>query len=131
MTGPAEIAAAKGHIAAAETLARELHLSKEIREDAEEMVRRAQYALGRSIRKGQAEGTVGMQGNPSGANQHGAGILRHPQVSKASPYDFAGHSELYGDGREGGNGILAMAEASPEQFDVGVARLARLISRVA
>ncbi|MGA4670049.1 hypothetical protein ACPCG0_09675 [Propionibacteriaceae bacterium Y1923] len=37
---------------------KQLGLSKEIRDDATEMVRRAEYALGKAIRKGQAEGTV-------------------------------------------------------------------------
>ena len=114
MTGPAEIAAAKAQIVTAETYARELRLSREIQEDAKEMVRRAEYALGRSIRKGQAEGTVGSKRKNAGV----AGFTS--PVKPASPYDFATHTDLYGDGREGGNGILAMAEASPEQFDAAL-----------
>jgi hypothetical protein len=62
MTGPEEIAAAKAHIRTAEVYARELHLSKEIQLDAAEMVRRAEYALGKSIRKGQEEGTIRTKG---------------------------------------------------------------------
>lgn len=62
-TGPAEIAAAKAQIVTAETYARELHLSKDIQQDAQEMVRRAEYALGKAIRKGQAEGTVARRGD--------------------------------------------------------------------
>lgn len=61
-TGPAEIAAAKAQIVAAETYARELRLSKDIQMDAQEMVRRAEYALGRAIRKGQAEGEIRTRG---------------------------------------------------------------------
>ncbi len=62
MTGPAEIAFNKAVIVTAETYAKELGLSKEIRMDATEMVRRAEYALGKAIRKGQADGTVARQG---------------------------------------------------------------------
>lgn len=122
MTGPAEIAAAKVSIVTAETYARELRLSKEIQEDAKEMVRRAEYALGRSIRKGQAEGTINRHGNGgTGANQYRGAEVAAPSTSaKSSPYDFAKHTDLYGDGREGGNGVLAMAEATPEQFDAAL-----------
>jgi hypothetical protein len=62
MTGPAEIAMVKMQVVMAETYARELHLSKEIRDDALEMIRRAEYALGKAIRRGQEEGTIRKQG---------------------------------------------------------------------
>ena len=119
VTGPAEIAQAKAALVLADTYARELQLSKDIQMDSTEMVRRAEYALGRAIRKGQDEGTIAAKGNPSGANGHGEGNLRVPQ--KSSPYDFAKHTELYGDGREGGNGVLAMADnATPERFEEAI-----------
>lgn len=62
MTGPAEIAAAKAQIVTAETYARELRLSKDIREDAAEMVRRAEWALRKATQKAQAEGEVASHG---------------------------------------------------------------------
>lgn len=58
MTGPAEIASARAEIATAAEAAKQLNLSKGIREDAVEMVRRAEYAVSRAIRKGQEDGTV-------------------------------------------------------------------------
>lgn len=57
-TGPEEIAAAKAQIRTAEVYARELHLSKEIQDDAAELVRRAEYAVNRSIRLGQERGEI-------------------------------------------------------------------------
>jgi hypothetical protein len=64
-TGPEQIAAAKAEIATAAEAIKQLGLSKEIRADAAEMVRHAEYALAKSIRKGQAEGTVAARGKTS------------------------------------------------------------------
>lgn len=61
-TGPEEIAGAKAQIATAAEATKQLGLSKEIQLDAQEMVRRAEYALGKAIRKGQEEGTVARRG---------------------------------------------------------------------
>lgn len=81
------------------------------------MVRRAEYALGKAIRKGQAEGVIACRGgNGSNAFQSKTtddAVLR-------SPYDFATHGELYGDGRAGGNGVYAMAEATDDQFETAL-----------
>lgn len=82
-TGPEQIAAAKAEIATAAEATKQLGLSKEIREDAVEMVRRAEYALAKSIRKGQAEGTVATRGKTS-----------HGEVLD-SPTKFASESDLY------------------------------------
>lgn len=57
-TGPEQIAMAKAEIATAAEATKQLGLSKEIQLDAQEMVRRAEYALGKAIRKGQEEGSV-------------------------------------------------------------------------
>lgn len=58
MTGPEEIAANKAVIRTAETYARELNLSRDIQEDAQEMVRRFEYKLAKAIRQSQADGTL-------------------------------------------------------------------------
>lgn len=119
MTGPAEIAAAKAQIVTAETYARELRLSKDIQMDAQEMVRRAEYALGKSIRKGQAEGEIRVRGDrDTVANQHGLAVhVDNTNSGKASPYAFASQTELDGNGA----GIYALADsAEPEQFDAAL-----------
>lgn len=76
-TGPTDIAAAKAEIATAAEATKQLGLSKEIQQDATEMVRRADYALGKAIRRGQETGTVvdrednlkvGQSPNPSVGN---------------------------------------------------------------
>lgn len=92
ITGPAEIARAKAEIATAAEATKQLHLSREIQLDAQEMVRRAEYALGKSIRKGQAEGTIGVPS--SGKSSSDTGQHR--------PSDFAKPSELYPNPKQAG-----------------------------
>lgn len=117
-TGPHAVASLRAEIATAAEATKQLGLSKEIQLDAQEMVRRAEYALGKAIRKGQAEDTVRSRGDRGSHFDRWSGELREPQNSKASPYDYADHSTLYGDGKSGGNGILAMADnATEEQFE--------------
>lgn len=122
MTGPEAVASIKAELATMAEATKQLGLSKEIRDDATEMVRRAQYALGKAIRKGQAEGTVRCHGNAGSSGGRGRVYeVADDATPKASPYDFATHGELYGDGRAGGNGVYAMAEATDDQFEDALA----------
>jgi len=101
----------------AETYARELRLSKDIQQDAQEMVRRAEYALGKSIRKGQADGTVAKVGTIGGSLPGATRGHLHKITSRAT--DFASKSELYG--QRGEDGVLAIADnAEPEQFETAL-----------
>lgn len=104
---------------------RQRDLSKEIQEDAQEMARRADYALGKAIRAGQANGTVRTRGQ-GGGGQHVLGIsgaVPGPSSSHGDKdglkvaTDFATHGELHGGA--GGGGILALADEAPnpEQFE--------------
>lgn len=106
-----DIAVAKAQLRTAETYAKELQLSKDIQLDAAEMVRRAEYALGKAIRQGQAEGTVLRQGEVKTA---GFGEDRGPtrNFGKASPTDYAAQHEL--TGVHGDAGIYAIVDAAPE-----------------
>lgn len=120
-TGPAEIAAAKAEIATAAEATKQLNLSKEIQLDAKEMVRRAEYALAKAIRKGQEDGTVAKTGDTgsrfaeeSTRNVHGTDL--------ASPTDFARDVELYDRPSQQKTGILGFADnATPEEFDAALA----------
>jgi len=96
-TGPAEIAAAKAQIVTAETHARELRLSKDIQTDTKEMVRIAEFALGKAIRKGQEEGTVARRGQGSGGIPPGAHRERIDSTILLTR-DLASKSELDGNG---------------------------------
>lgn len=120
-TGPEQIAAVKAEVATAAEATRQLNLSKEIQEDAQEMVRRAEYALGKAIRKGQEEGTIRTRGEHEfRGNQHtSAGEVQNPDNStKARPTDFASMNELSGDS---GNGIYALADdVSDDEFDAAL-----------
>ena len=110
-TGPEQIAAAKAEIATAAEATKQLGLSKEIQLDAQEMVRRAEYALGKAIRKGQEEGTV--------ARDHG-GDRRSSAASELDrPTAFAGKRELYGSD-EHRPGIYALADADVDDFDAAI-----------
>lgn len=121
ITGPAEIAAAKAQIVTAETYAKELRLSQDIQLDAQEMVRRAEFALGKSIRKGQAEGTIRTKAD-GGQPAH----VLHGQTGeyekKPGPTDYATESELSGNtGTDGTRtGIYAMVDGV-EQEDLDTA----------
>lgn len=122
-TGPEEIAAAKAEIATAAEATKQLNLSKDIQLDAQEMVRRAEYALGKAIRRGQEEGTVrttgqtvtrygGREGQPRGAFDP---AVQHTDNTIASPTDFATMNELSG---YHANGIYALADdVDPVEFD--------------
>jgi hypothetical protein len=118
ITGPAEIAHAKAQIATAAEATKQLHLSKEIQLDAQEMVRRAEYALAKSIRKGQGEGTVRRRGDRQNfGNQHVSGVPRDNWNSKSSPTDFASPHELEGNGA----GLYDLADGvEPDEFDAAL-----------
>lgn len=112
-TGPEQIAAAKAEIATAAEATKQLGLSKEIQLDAAEMVRRAEYALAKAIRRGQAEGTVSAGKGGDRANVLG--------TVANSPTDFAPDVELYDRPSQGKAGILSIADAAdPAQFDAAL-----------
>ncbi len=117
-TGTEQIAAAKAEIATAAEATKQLGLSREIREDAVEMVRRAEYALGKSIRKGQAEGRIHSPGTAGGRatpGQVGArpGIKSADSVGMTSPAEFFSHS----DERRFAYGV---ADANEHEFDAAI-----------
>ena len=96
-TGPQAVANLKAEIATAAEATKQLGLSKEIRDDATEMVRRAEYALGKAIRKGQAEGAVRKTGDrtyrydQTGLPRGGVDRSNRVEISSvpsASPDDF-------------------------------------------
>lgn len=119
MTGPAEIAAAKAEIATAAEATKQLGLSKEIQQDAQEMVRRAEYALGKAIRKGQDEGTIRKKYEKSVQYDRWTGEHRVTGSSTVSPKDFASETEL--SGQNGGEGIYALADGvDPERFETAI-----------
>lgn len=86
-TGPHAVAQIKAEIAVVAEMTKQLNLSKECRDDATEMVRRAEYALGKAIRKGQAEGTVsslGLRENYGGPNRQ----VTRSNLDLVSPSDL-------------------------------------------
>lgn len=119
-TGPEQIAMAKAEIATAAEATKQLGLSKEIQLDAQEMVRRAEYALGKAIRKGQAEGTIRRPGEITRSHDRWNGTDHQTTNSiKASPSDFAPKGELAGP--RGEDGIYAMADGAPDPDDFDAA----------
>lgn len=105
---PGDIAMVKAQMATAAEATKQLGLSKDIQLDAQEMVRRAEYALGKAIRRGQEEGTILAPHEPgTHRNQHGLTALPH-QVGKSRVTDFATPGEL--SGGSGRNGIYALTD---------------------
>lgn len=107
-TGPEQIAAAKAEIATAAEATKQLGLSKEIQLDAQEMVRRAEYALGKAIRKGQAEGRVG--------GDHGGDRRSSAARELDRPTDYATRRELYGSDAAR-PGILTLTDSAASLSD--------------
>ncbi len=95
---------------------KQLGLSKEIQQDAQEMVRRAEYALGKAIRAGQEQGEIRKQGEVVQAYDRWSGdVQRTDNSTKASPTDFVSMNELSG---ADSNGIYALVDNVPEsQFE--------------
>jgi len=101
-SGPQAVAALKAEIATAAEATRQLNLSREIQTDAQEMVRRAEFSLGKAIRQGQAEGTVNSSGD-------------HALPDRKSTRDFF----------SGGTTTVetyAMADAGEEAFEAALAQ---------
>lgn len=125
MTGPAEVARLKAQVVMAETYSRELNLSKDIREQATEMVRRAEYALGRALRKGQEEGTIRTVGQR--APQSPYIRVRHGQEeavqagSEVPTTCLPGIKDIAPDFYANGSELPAMAKATPTEFEEALA----------
>lgn len=93
-TGPEQVKAIKAEASVIAEMSRQVGVSKEIQTDAQEMVRRSEFALGKAIRAGQEAGTVRKNGEHEFAgNQHGAGPVPETNTySQESPKAFFGTS---------------------------------------
>ncbi|MCM0619819.1 hypothetical protein [Nocardioides bruguierae] len=109
-----DIVMVKAQIATAAEATKQLGLSQEIQQDAQEMVRRAEYALAKSIRKGQAEGTIRRQDDGASSQR----LSQRESLGRLT--DFGTYGEMYG--RDGKSGFLSTADAAPEadQFDAAI-----------
>lgn len=115
--GPEQIANAKAEIATAAEATKQFNLSRECQLDATELVRRAEYALGKAIRKGQAEGTIRRRGQ--GGGQPSWTDTPRSDITLSSPNDFATHGELVGQAGKD-NGIYALSEAAEDDMDAAL-----------
>lgn len=117
-TDPArQVSEFKAFIATVAETSKQLKLSQSIQHDSEIMVRRAERALGQAIRAGQERGEINTHGKGGGWNARKSSSVEHTKEVAASPYDYATHAELYGDGSVGGTGAYAMAEPDDETFE--------------
>jgi hypothetical protein len=106
---PAVVAEMRQRLVVLERHTREARLSDEIRADALEMLRRAEYALGKAIRRGQERGTIGTRG-------HGRWWDHERDGPQRSPADYATRKDL-----GGATGIYAMADVEPDRFEAALA----------
>lgn len=113
-TGPEQIAAAKAEIATAAEATKQLGLSKEIQDDAAEMVRRAEWALRKATKRAQDEGTIAKRGDSliPGARTRG-----HADTSSSeplpSPKSFFNSQAEYED-------AVTMGEAEEHEFEAAL-----------
>lgn len=116
LTGPAAVAALKAEIATAAEATKQLGLSKEIQSDAQEMVRRAEYALGKAIRAGQEAGEIGSRGQHAFmGNQHTGGL--HPVEMKSKP----SASDFFPEGDSARTAVLDMVDtANDAEFEAAL-----------
>jgi hypothetical protein len=130
---PHGIANTKAELSVAAEATKQIGLSKEIQADALEMVRRAEYALGKSIRKGQAEGTIASREDnltQSPFRQRGTTGTPPSSLSKPLPADFFTTKEERGDayamaGVSDFDAVLDEAKAEGNLSRANVARIAR------
>lgn len=129
-TGPDAVVALKAEIATAAEATKQLGLSKEIQTDAREMVRRAEYALGKAIRAAQAVGQVrtpgqrgpsqvGFERTRNGRNEVVQEVRGEPTNSLRSPSEFVSTAELHGtyalvDGVSAAEFEVALSDAKSE-----------------
>lgn len=106
------IAGAKGAAATVSEMTRQLNLSKEARVDAEELVRRAEFALGKAIRAGQDAGTVARHRQGVVVGPDGIRTNRLPSVEDIEPHFYSNGSQL----------AQIADSATPEQFEEALAR---------
>lgn len=110
-TGPEEIASAKAQIATAAEATKQLGLSKEIQEDAAEMVRRAEWALRKATQKAQEAGEMATREANLRNNSRNDGTST---TTLPKPRDlFASESE-YRD-------ALAMGDLDEDEFNEVIA----------
>jgi hypothetical protein len=114
-TDPTPIAEFKAWAATVEEATRQKKLGREIELNAAEMVRRAERGIGVAIRRGQEAGEIKRQGQ--GGGQPPATERPRSDNTLSSPYDFASHQELVGNG----TGIYHMTDdVSDEQFETAI-----------
>ena len=119
LSGPEAVAALKAEIATAAEATKQLGLSKEIQTDAQEMVRRAEYALAKSIRAGQEDGTVARQGNSRPfRDYHLGGTEVEPRPVRLADLGVS-NDELSGTGSSVGMYALADGVSGP-QFEAAL-----------
>lgn len=107
-SGPEAVASIKAEVATAAEATRQLGLSREIQTDAQEMVRRAEFTLGRAIRQGQTEGTV----NRNGIHQGPGDAFTSRKSMSPSTLMPGGTTTVE---------TYAMADAGPEVFEAALA----------
>jgi len=110
-----DVALVKAQVATAAEATKQLGLSKEIQLDAQEMVRRAEYALGKAIRRGQAEGTVLARG------QGGSGEgLRNGGTKPSNFKDLVKPSDLFVSATDWHQTYAVSDGVEPWEFDAAL-----------
>jgi transcription initiation factor TFIIIB Brf1 subunit/transcription initiation factor TFIIB len=113
-TEPASIANFKAYVSSIEYMTKQLGLSKEIQQDAQAMVRRAERGVSEAVREGQDEGSIARRADhPFHGNQYApAEVLG--QNSSTSPRQFFSNAQEWSDSNQ-------LADATEEEFEEALA----------
>ncbi|WP_169240842.1 hypothetical protein [Bifidobacterium olomucense] len=114
-TDPLQAKSMRAYVYTIEEATKQRDLSKSIQLDAQEMARRADYALGKAIRDGQANGTVTSTGTQiKRGNQHKSGEQLDKAFSTSKKISAYG---LFPSGDAKTQAYEMVDNASPEEFD--------------
>lgn len=116
-TGPSQVAAVRAEIATAAEATKQLGLSREIQTDAVEMVRRAEYALGRAIRSAQERGEIRRVGNTSVHVPGVRGSVSRKSVPDIPDDDGKSSANEFFSNQQQRQETYALADAEPEEFE--------------
>lgn len=105
-----QLSVIKAQTATVHEATKQLGLSKDIQFDAEEMVRRSEFWLGKAIRAGQIDGTIATRER----NLRNVEV-DHPDFETRPVTDFGTKGELYGSARA--TGLLDVADGFADEAD--------------
>lgn len=104
-TGPEQVKAIKAEASVIAEMSRQVGVSKEIQTDAQEMVRRSEFALGKAIRAGQGAGVVARKGE---------------RINQGLPGEKTSPESFFGGGQEATDTYAMSDNVTEEEFEAAL-----------